>query len=109
MVHPVQLVLDYPLAFALLGTAGLFALHKAHTPGKMIGLATTGIVLASGLRFLSHFVSGVVWFGAYAPEGMPVAIYSALYNLSYLLPEMIISLLIVIFLIKMRPQLLQVR
>ncbi|MDQ0339356.1 thiamine transporter [Caldalkalibacillus uzonensis] len=109
VVHPVQLVLDYPLAYALLGTAGLFALHKTRASGKMMGLAAIGIVLASGLRFLSHFISGVVWFGAYAPEGMPVATYSALYNLSYLLPEMIISLVIMILLIKMRPQLFKVR
>jgi thiamine transporter len=42
-------------------------------------------------RFLMHFVSGVVFFGIYAPEGMNPLVYSAIYNGSYLIPELVIS------------------
>lgn len=95
IVHPVQLVLDYPLAFMVLGFAGLFASRQAVPKLSYIVL---GLVLATVLRFLSHFASGVIWFGQYAPDGMNPSVYSFLYNLSYLLPEMLITLAIILFL-----------
>lgn len=78
--HPVQVLLDYPLAFGALGLAGFF--RKAPVLGVVIGIAG---------RFLCHFVSGVVFFATYAPAGMNPALYSAIYNAWYLVPELIIS------------------
>ncbi|MEC2072340.1 energy-coupled thiamine transporter ThiT [Alkalihalophilus marmarensis] len=95
IVHPVQLVLDYPLAYMVLGFAGIFAARQAVPKLSYIVL---GLVLATALRFLSHFASGVIWFGQYAPDGMNPSVYSFLYNLSYLLPEMLITLAIILFL-----------
>lgn len=81
-VHPVQFMLDYPLAFALLGAAGFF--RKNIALGGLIG----------GLgRFICHFLSGVVFFGEYA-NGQNVFLYSFLYNASYLVPEIAICMLI---------------
>lgn len=51
-------------------------------------------------RFLSHFISGVVFYGMYAPEGMSPIIYSAVYNGSYMLPEMVISDIFIYMLIQ---------
>ena len=80
VIDPVQLLLDYPLAFGVLGLAGFFS-------NKPIIGAAVGI---SG-RFVMHFVAGVVyWAPVYAPTLNPLA-YSAVYNASYLLPELIIS------------------
>ncbi|MBO8125825.1 MAG: energy-coupled thiamine transporter ThiT [Firmicutes bacterium] len=79
IVHPVQLLLDYPLPFAAIGLAGLWKERKA-----------LSLALAYFLRFLFHFISGVVFFGEYAPEGSNVLVYSAVYNGSYLIPEAII-------------------
>ncbi len=42
-------------------------------------------------RFLAHFVSGIVFFGSYAPEGMSPIIYSAIYNGAYIVPELLVS------------------
>ena len=81
ILHPVQVVLDYLLPFALLGLA---ALSKKNLQ--------IGIVIACVARFLSHYVSGLIFWRMYAPEGQPVAIYSLLYNGSYMLPETIICL-----------------
>jgi len=83
-VHPAQVILDYPLAFGLLGLAGL--LQTRPLAGVALGIAG---------RFVSHYLSGVIFFAQYAPEGMSPFLYSALYNGSYLLPEMIISALVV--------------
>ena len=86
---PVGMILDYPLAFGALGLAGIF--RKTPLIGVVVSLAT---------RFLSHFISGVVFFGMYAPEGMSPLIYSAVYNGSYMLPEMVISGIFIYLLIQ---------
>ncbi len=94
IVHPVQVVLDYPLAFALVGMAGLFQPLWARfvrqaaegktslTPGLLLAV-TPGVLLGSLLRFASHFVSGIVFFASFAPKGQPVWLYSLIYNGSY--------------------------
>jgi thiamine transporter len=79
-VHPAQFILDYPLAFAVLGLAGL--IRRWPAAGAAFGVA---------LRFVCHFVSGVVFFASSAPKGQNVWVYSAIYNGSYLLPELVIS------------------
>jgi thiamine transporter len=94
VVHPVQLLLDYPLAFALCGLAGLGAWRVTAlvSEGRLTqaGIETVPwVLLGSAGRFASHFVSGVIFSAANAPEGQPVWLYSALYNLSHLLPSVI--------------------
>lgn len=69
IVHPVQVLFDYPLPFMALGLAGHFQ------DRKMLG--TTVAIIA---RFLCHFISGFVFFGSYAPKGMSPYIYSLWIN-----------------------------
>jgi thiamine transporter len=79
--YPTQVLLDYPLAFGYLGLAGFF--QKRPIIGTII--AVTG-------RFIMHLISGAIFFASlYAPTGMDYWVYSALYNGSYMLPELIIS------------------
>jgi energy-coupled thiamine transporter ThiT len=61
-------------------------------------LPVTGAVIGIGLRLFSHFLSGVWFFGMYAPEGTPVWLYSLTYNAGYMVPEMIISGFILVYL-----------
>ena len=82
--HPAQVLLDYPIAFGMLGLAGFFQ----NRPFLGVNLGIIG-------RFLAHFISGVVFFADYAPEGMHPVVYSAIYNGSYLLPELVISIYII--------------
>mgnify|MGYP001071329764 CR=1 FL=1 len=82
--HPAQVLLDYPIAFGMLGLAGFFK----NRPFLGVNVGIPG-------RFLAHFISGVVFFADYAPEGMHPVVYSAIYNGSYLLPELVISVYIV--------------
>jgi thiamine transporter len=89
IAHPVQVLLDYPIAFGMLGLAGFF--QKRPFIGITVGI--TG-------RFLAHFVSGFVFWATYAPKGMNPVIYSVLYNGGYLLPELAISIFIVYLLQK---------
>lgn len=69
ILQPVQVLFDYPLPYMALGVAGFFR-NK-----KLIGAA-----FAIFLKFLSHFISGVVFFGSYAPSGMSPYLYSFLVN-----------------------------
>lgn len=82
--HPAQVFLDYPLAFGLLGLAGLFKSN----PILGVGIGISG-------RFVSHFLSGVIFFSEFAPEGMNAYLYSALYNGSYLTAEFAISVILI--------------
>lgn len=83
-VHPLQLLLDYPVAFGAIGLAGLAAGKSNAAAAWMGSLALLG-------RFAAHLVSGAVFFAEYAPPGQNVWAYSALYNGSYMLPEIVIS------------------
>ena len=92
VVNPAQFILDYPLAFACLGIAGFF--RKPAVVGPI-----TGVVVGGTSRFLSHFVSGVIYFSNYAPPGMSPILYSAIYNATYMVPSIIICA-IAIFLLQ---------
>lgn len=85
IVHPAQLILDYPLAYALVGLAGLVRAPwlRARGAGIALGMAALvpGIALGAGLRYAAHTVSGAIFFAEYAPVGTPVWVYSAVYNL----------------------------
>lgn len=79
-VHWVQFLLDFPIAFSLLGLSGLF--RKNTYLGAFVG---------SMSRFVCHFLSGVVFFASYAGD-QNVFIYSLSYNMSYIIPELLICM-----------------
>lgn len=77
---------DYVIAFSALGLGGVF---RGTIKNQALSLAAGG-ALVSVIRFLCHFVSGATIWGGYA-EDTPVLIYSLTYNGSYMLPELIIT------------------
>lgn len=82
-----QVLFDYPFAFGALGLSGFFC-------SKKYGLQLGYIAGVTG-RFIFSTLSGVIFFAAYAPEGMNPWVYSALYQGSYLGTEGIITLIII--------------
>jgi thiamine transporter len=89
IVHPIQLLLDYPLPYAAIGLAGFF--QKYAIVG--IGVGITG-------RFICHTLSGIIYFADYTPEGLNPIIYSAGYNATYLIPSAIVCAILVYTLMK---------
>ena len=83
IIHPLQVLFDYPLPYMALAVA-------AAVPGRLYA----GAVLAFSARFLCHYISGVVFFGSYAPPDMSPYLYSLVFNATYLVPEAIICLVI---------------
>ena len=109
ILTPVQGILDYIVAFSAVGVSGLlFSLVQPNrnNRGKNILYVTGGILIGSSLRFLAHFIAGVVFFGAGAADGQSVIIFSLLYNLSYLLPSVIVSGGVIMLLFSSAPRLL---
>lgn len=84
--HPLQVLLDYPLAFMFIGIAGFFPRH-----------VNLGMFFGTLLRLSCHVFSGYIFFAAFAPEGTHPFIYSLLYNGSFLLTDLLIAALVMNF------------
>lgn len=78
---PIQLLVDYPLAFGALGLSGFFC-NRKH--GLVIGY-----VVGVFVRYVFAFLSGALFFGAYASDQSPIGIilYSLSYNATYMCPS----------------------
>ena len=89
VVHPAQVLLDYPLAFGALGLSGAFSNAKH-------GLIKGYIVGVLG-RFAFHMVSGLIFYTSYVDtfEGNVAAVWaSTLYNMSYIFPEAVLTIIL---------------
>ncbi len=91
-------LLDYILPYGLLGLAGVFG-------AKKLSSLISGAALALGVRFVSHFLSGIVifqfldqWelFGTLF-ENSPY-LYSIAYNGWFMLPELILTVIAIVIL-----------
>ncbi len=92
---PFQAILEYPVAFGVIGLTGIFR-------KKTVGYAMAGITLSVSMRFLIHYFVGVfVWYYVYAfPIEYGRWIWPAVYNGRFLLVEAIISGVLMVILIK---------
>ena len=88
-----SMILDYLLAFTPLGLAGLFK-------GKAWGIFP-GTFLGCVGRFVVHYISGVTIYRIIEPTAVPgigtfdnAAVYSLIYNGSYMLPNMLLAMIL---------------
>lgn len=113
------ILLDYIIAFGVLGIGGIFRDRFKH-PANELAL---GAALALFLRYLSHTLSGFIFFGEYAEwffgelgafgqsvlsnlsGNLLYLVYSAAYNAVYMLPEIILTV-IVSYLLSIRKELI---
>ena len=89
------MLFDYPLAFGSLGLAGIAYVLTKNKGKSGYGSVLLGVSLAIMGRLIFHVLSGVVFFAEYAGDQNPW-IYSIVYNATYLVPELIISLIVMI-------------
>ncbi|MBQ9162047.1 MAG: energy-coupled thiamine transporter ThiT [Clostridia bacterium] len=80
------IVFDYLIPYTILGLAGLW--RNRGVGGKMCGVAMVSVI-----RYISHVISGCVFFGTYAWEGWNPLPYSLVYNAIYMLPEMALTVI----------------
>ena len=87
-----SMLLDYSLAYMFVGFAGPLRGRRAYLPiGALVGCLA---------RFFIHFLSGVTIYAEYMPEEfmnmtmINPAVYSVLYNGSYMLPNTILAVVL---------------
>lgn len=88
--HPVQFLLDYPIAFGAIGLAGVLHEKKIFENIKILQfvIGAVGVVI---IRYFSHVVSGIFVFGSGDPENYSAVAWSFLYN-SFAFADMAIAI-----------------
>ncbi len=83
------ILLDYILAFAVLGLGGLFR-RQGRSQGQAL---VSAALLMCVLRYLCHVISGcTVWAGLSIPTEAAL-VYSLAYNATYMIPETVVTAL----------------
>ncbi|MBP7633344.1 energy-coupled thiamine transporter ThiT [Candidatus Ozemobacteraceae bacterium] len=98
IVHPIQYLLDYPLAHAVLGMSGLWRWTHA-------GKAAAAVTFASSLRLLCHVTAGAVFFASPGVSPGSAIATSVVYNLGHMLPETVVNAALAAWLASRHPRL----
>lgn len=92
ILHPAQFLLDYPIAFAGIGLAGILKNTKLNPRLSFV----LGGIIATMFRLLAHFLSGVFAFGSFASyyDMTSPYLYSIAYNATFVLPDAALAILV---------------
>ena len=83
VLGPIQVIIEYIIAFTAGGLAGVFspklqATYQQQQSGiKWIIIAS---IVGTLCRYFWHFIAGFIYWGQYAPEGMSPIWYSFVFN-----------------------------
>ncbi|HWK22128.1 MAG TPA: energy-coupled thiamine transporter ThiT [Ureibacillus sp.] len=113
ILHWVQALLDYLVAFSVVGLAGVFRkpiLQAANDDNKknIVLYITLGIILGGLLRYAAHSLAGAVFFSEYAGD-QNVWLYTLLYNGSYMIPAIILTAIVGSLLFTAAPRLIKTK
>ncbi|OAK44594.1 energy-coupled thiamine transporter ThiT [Bacillus wiedmannii] len=110
IVTPIQVLIEYFVAFAFIGFAGLFyrPIQKAllnNEGKKVIGYIILATFVGSFARYFCHFIAGIIFWGQYAPKGQSAVLYSLIFNGSTMIGSYILCTVLLIFLFLTSPRL----
>ncbi|BBU40916.1 thiamine transporter [Aeribacillus pallidus] len=110
ILTPVQGFIDYFLAFSFIGLAGLFSktIQNKLKDGKKssaLVFIIFGVFIGAFARYFWHFISGVFFFGEYAPEGMSAVVYSLIVNGITMIGAFVLCVVVTVILIMAAPRL----
>lgn len=88
-IHYLSIILDYLVVYGVIGVCGYFK-------DNITGLVS-GSIVAIALRWFASVISGAVVFASYAPQGQNPWIYSMIYNASYMVPDGILNIIVLLF------------
>jgi len=104
-----QTFIEYFIAFAFGGLAGVFKSQFQSSinngASKSILWIVTSVIIGVVARFFWHFIAGILFFGANAPEGTPVWIFSLIVNGASALATSLAVILILTFIYRTTPRL----
>lgn len=89
--QPLQVIIDYPLAFGLIGLSGLF--NKTEKIKRPVFRFILGASLGCVLRYFAHLISGYYVFSSWAMEGYTALSWTVIYNL-YVIVDLFIVLIV---------------
>ncbi|BAH81117.1 hypothetical protein SDEG_0615 [Streptococcus dysgalactiae subsp. equisimilis GGS_124] len=104
-----QVFIEYILAFISMGLAGIFSdslvktLRQQKKPFALL-IALMATIVAVGVRYLWHFIAGVIFWGSYAPKGMSAIWYSFTVNGTAGLLTLLVTLLALLLILPTQPQ-----
>lgn len=89
IIHPIQLLMDYPLAYGAMILGCLATLFPLKDPWKL----PVAVLLACIARWIMSVLSGVIFFAESAGD-QNALVYSMVYNLSYMAPDALVCILV---------------
>lgn len=106
-----QAALDYFVAYTVVGFAAVTVVwlmnsRKTNNKKSMAMAIVVGTVFGGLLRFLVHYIGGIVFFAEFAGD-QPVWLYSLVYNASYMVPSIILCAIVAVILFTTAPRLLK--
>ncbi len=97
---PVQYLFDYVLPFTVLAFIALIKTKSA----KNVAI---GVIFVGLLKYASHVIAGIAFWGEYAPENFNAVTWSLYYNATYSVPSMILSALLLYIMVSKHSVLLK--
>jgi len=97
----VSIIFDYSIAYAAVGLAGI--VNRFSNPPSKLAIGIGTFIGCLG-RFIIHYISGVTVYAQYMPEEFmnlkmtTPTVYSLLYNGTYMLPNTIIAIIVMVLL-----------
>lgn len=89
IIHPIQMLMDYPLAWGAMAICCLAKLLPEENRARM----PLAVLLAGAGRYIMAVLSGAIFFAEYAGE-QNAWIYSLIYNVSYLGPDTLVCMIV---------------
>ena len=113
IIHPMQLLLDYILPYAVVGVAGFFKplYDKSNSKGLRVTWLIIGAVVGGLAKFLSHYLAGVIYWAnpedfAWDLNSMNPYLYCFIYNIAFIGPSIVLTGGILVALEFMAPRIL---
>jgi thiamine transporter len=107
-INVFQFILDYLLAFMSISVAGIFGTLIKNRKISLI----TGTIAVGITRLINHVLAGIIFYSAVGSRAeilpsiisdinaLPAFVYSLTYNSLFIIPDIIICILVVFFLLK---------
>lgn len=111
---PVQMVIEYFIAFAFIGLAGIFSgkiqdLLRSNHRSNAVMWIVAATFLGSLARYFWHFIAGFVFFAEYAPKGMSPLLFSLVANGITMLGSALLCSIALLIIVNTAPRLIKVR
>lgn len=104
-----QLLMEYPLAYACLGLAGIFSKGiKRNITRRRLATAViivSGVVLATLIAWTWHYLAGAFVWSQYAPKSVNPFLYSLVFNGTSAALNLALSTVVLLILANVAPKL----